>query len=119
MTDQDRRDREQVPEEDREQAPEDELAREEADAAAAEAGSIGGRGGAEGVGESERPIAEGGGGVAEGFEQAEKDLIDSAERGKERNPIEDAGEVEDQPDPAVHGEPDTARASEAEEESES
>jgi hypothetical protein len=95
----------------------DELAREEADAAA-EAGEIGGRGGAEGVDESERPLAEGGGGVAEGFEQAEKDLIDSAERGKERNPIADAGEPEDERDPAVHGEPDTARSSEAEEQAE-
>jgi hypothetical protein len=95
--------------------PEEELVREEAEAAAAEAGAIGGRGGAEGVRESERPLAEAGGGVAEGFEQAEKDLVDSAERGKDRNPIEDAGESEAHEDPATHGEPDTARASEAEE----
>jgi hypothetical protein len=95
--------------------PDEALAREEADVAAAEAGAIGGRGGAEGVDESERPLAEGGGGVAEGFEQAEKDLIDSAERGKERDPIEDAGEPEAEVDPATHGEPDTPRSSEAEE----
>ncbi len=55
----------------------------EADAAAAEAAAIGGRvPEEEHLDPAERPVAEGGGGYAEGFEQAEADLIEAAEHGE-------------------------------------
>lgn len=57
------------------------LADEEADAAAAEAGAIGGPGADQDLDPAERAPAEGGGGESEGFEQAEKDLIEHASHG--------------------------------------
>jgi len=55
----------------------------EAEAAAAEAGAIGGHVDAEDdVDPAQRAVEEGGGGYAEGFEQAEADLIESAEHGE-------------------------------------
>jgi hypothetical protein len=54
---------------------------EEAAAAAREAGEIGGRVPDEGIPESERPVREGGGGEAEGFEVAEEDLVEHATHG--------------------------------------
>ena len=66
-----------VPEPDRDRVD------EEAEAAAAEAGAIGGRVGIEDEADpAQRAVAEGGGGYAEGFEQAEADLIESAEHGE-------------------------------------
>jgi hypothetical protein len=59
----------------------DELVEDEADAAAAEAGAIGGRGSNEDADPAERPLAEGGEGEAEGFEQAERDLVEHASHG--------------------------------------
>ncbi len=59
----------------------DERAREEADAAAKEAGQIGGRSGVENLPESERAPAEAGGGVSEGFEQSEELLREQAQHG--------------------------------------
>lgn len=62
-------------------------AQEEADRAAAEAASIGGvpssePGAAEGLpDDAERPLAEAGQGEAEGFEQAEQELIEHASHG--------------------------------------
>ena len=53
----------------------------EADAAAAEAGAIGGQGSGEDLPEAERAVAEGGGGEAEGFEQAEELLQEHASHG--------------------------------------
>lgn len=50
-------------------------------AAAAAAAAIGGRAGDEDVDPAERPLQEAGEGEAEGFELAEQDLIDAAERG--------------------------------------
>lgn len=85
----------------------DDAAQREADAAAAEAGAIGGRSGSEDLDESERPLAEGGGGVAEGFEQAEAELEENATHGDgQANPLRDAGEAEAERDPATHGEAD-------------
>jgi len=85
----------------------DDVAQREADAAAAEAGAIGGRSGNEDLEESERPVAEGGGGVAEGFEQAEADLEENATHGDgQANPLRDAGQPEAELDPATHGEAD-------------
>lgn len=65
--------------------------------AGAEAGAIGGISGEEGLPEAERPLAEAGEGEAEGFEQAEEQLIESASHGDasghpngDRLPVEDA-----------------------------
>ena len=63
--------------------PDRDLVDAEAAAAAAEAARIGGRvPEEEGLDPAERPVAEGGGGYAEGFEEAEADLIESAEHGE-------------------------------------
>ncbi len=51
----------------------------ESDAAAAEAGQIGGRVEDDDLDPAARPLAEAGGGYAEGFELAEADLIERAE----------------------------------------
>lgn len=51
----------------------------EIDAAGGEAARIGGRAGDEYLDPAERPLAEAGEGVAEGFELAEDDLIEAAE----------------------------------------
>ena len=65
-----------------ESRPQDEeLVEEEAEAAAAEAGSIGGRGSNEDDDPAERPLEEAGEGESEGFEQAERDLIEHASHG--------------------------------------
>ena len=56
----------------------DALAAEEAAAAAAEAASIGGPVPDDGLDPAERPVIEGGGGVAEGFEQSEEELVRQA-----------------------------------------
>lgn len=63
--------------------PDRDIADAEADAAAAEAAAIGGRvPEEEDLDPAERPVAEAGGGYAEGFEQAEADLIEAAEHGE-------------------------------------
>lgn len=63
----------------------DALAEREERAAAAEAGSIGG-GRPDYPGEEERrAVEEGGGGVAEGFEEAERELIEAAGHGERRH----------------------------------
>ncbi len=73
-----------------EETPEDPLVQEEEDAAAAEAGSIGGRRpeyeDEEGdpVDEATRPMIESGEGVEEGFETAESDLREAATHGENR-----------------------------------
>jgi hypothetical protein len=51
----------------------------ESDAAAAEAAQIGGRVEDDNLDPAERPLAEAGGGYAEGFELAEEELIENAE----------------------------------------
>lgn len=56
----------------------DALAEEEAAAAAAEAASIGGPAPDDDLDPAERPVIEGGGGVAEGFEQSEDELVRQA-----------------------------------------
>ena len=56
----------------------DRLAEREAAAAALEAASIGGPSPDDDVDPAERPVAEGGGGEAEGFEQAERGLVGQA-----------------------------------------
>ena len=56
----------------------DALAAEQAQAAAAEAGAIGGPDPQPELDPADRPVAEGGGGEAEGFEQAEEALVGQA-----------------------------------------
>jgi len=86
----------------------DPLARQEEDAAAAEAGAIGGRSGMEDMDEAERASAEHGGGESEGFEQAEELLEEEATHGNSAvNPLRDAPKAEDRPpDLDAHGEAD-------------
>lgn len=71
---------------------------EETEAAAAEAGRIGGVAGDEDLDPAERPLAEGGEGVAEGFEQAEEALIEHASHGDQQSAhavLHDQGADED------------------------
>ena len=81
--------------EDRELLPEepdpDALAAEQAEAAAAEAGAIGGPDPQPELDPADRPVAEGGGGEAEGFEQAEEALVGQASH--EDVPADPAGEA--------------------------
>jgi len=88
----------------------DDLVREEEAAAAKAAGKIGGVAGDEkDFDPAMRPVYEAGGGEAEGFEQAESDLIDNAQHGDGRgDPLSDAftGEVESDRSGAEYGEAD-------------
>lgn len=87
--------------------PDEELIRQEEDAAAAEAGQIGGRSGMEGMDEAERAAAEHGGGESEGFEQAEELLKEQAtHEGPSIDPLEQVAAAEEEEDPSVHGEAD-------------
>ena len=84
----------------------------ETDAAADEAGRIGGRAPAN-EDPARRPVDEAGGGEAEGFELAEADLRENAEHGElnPRDPIRDAFTPEEETDVAdpEYGEADDAR----------
>ncbi len=98
-------------------------AREEAEAAAAEAAAIGGRAGSqppseEPVDEASRAVVEGGGGEAEGFEQAEHELVEHASHGNQhaaRQAIEDAPDTSEDDRAAEGGEADEERSSERDE----
>ena len=94
----------------------DRLAEEQAAAAAAEAAQIGGPPPPEDdLDPAERPVAEAGGGVAEGFEQAEADLIRQASHEDEGVPPTDnllAGAPEDARVTAVYGDADEVEATE-------
>jgi hypothetical protein len=79
------------------------------EAAAAEAGSIGGPAPDYKGGEESRPLEEGGGGVAEGFEESERDLVEAAGHGEPRHsPADDefTGEIRSDAATAEYGEPD-------------
>lgn len=92
---------EMKPEEER-----DPIAREEAEAAEAEAARIGGDVPRDTDDPAEQPLLEGGEGEAEGFELAERDLENIAEHGdQQRFPAGLAGEPEE-PSEAAYGEPD-------------
>jgi hypothetical protein len=101
----------------------DELAAGEADRAAAEAERIGGRPSSEQspqdrVDEADQPLSEAGEGEAEGFEQAERELIERATHGDQhaaRRVIEDAPLDSDDLLAAEGGEADHERSSEREE----
>jgi hypothetical protein len=85
----------------------DPIADEETDAAAAEAARIGGLAPDDPVVDpAQRPLIEGGEGVAEGFELAEEELIDRAAHGDQRHfPDIDVPGPEETSDTA-YGEPD-------------
>lgn len=59
--------------------------REQAELAAREAASIGGAGSDQDLDPAERPVREAGGGEAEGFEDAEAELIEHASHGDEQS----------------------------------
>jgi hypothetical protein len=93
--------------------------RQQEEAAAAEAGAIGGQVSSDPTSvtddEAERPLTEAGEGEAEGFEQAEQELIDHASHGDQhaaRRAIEDAPETAEDPRAAPDGEADFERSSE-------
>jgi hypothetical protein len=71
---------------------------EETDAAASEAAEIGGQSGSEERDPALRPVSEAGGGEAEGFEDAERALIDHASHGDQHAAhtiLHDAGRQEE------------------------
>jgi hypothetical protein len=91
--------------------------REQEEAAAAEAGAIGGRvdGGRD---EATRPLDEAGQGESEGFEQAERELVEHASHGDQhaaRRVIQDAPDEVDDPRAAEDAEVDALRSTELEE----
>ncbi|HEX8688654.1 MAG TPA: hypothetical protein VF729_00245 [Solirubrobacterales bacterium] len=86
---------------------------EEEEAAAAEAGRIGGRSGMEGMDEAERASAEHGGGEAEGFEEAEALLEEQASHGDPAvDPLALAPEPEIDEELAEFGEADEIESTE-------
>jgi len=88
---------------------------EEIDAAAAEAGRIGGVAGDEDLDPAQRPVIESGGGEAEGFEQAEAALIEHASHGDQQSAhavIHDAGRPEQPGADAEDAEADYEHSSE-------
>ncbi len=94
----------------------DAFEREEEEAAAQDAGAIGGVAGDEDLGAADRPVSEGGGGEAEGFELAEQDLVEHASHGDQQSgrvPLHDQGAPEEDPG-ATYGEADSERSSELE-----
>jgi hypothetical protein len=89
---------------------------DEEDAAAAEAARIGGVAGDEDLDPARRPVIEGGGGEAEGFEEAEEALIEHASHGDQQSAhaiLHDRGRDE-QLSPADDAEADHERSSECE-----
>jgi hypothetical protein len=100
--------------------PDRDPAREEEEAAAAEAAAIGGRVSSEPPAgeepdEAARPLVEAGQGEAEGFEEAERELVEHASHGDQhaaRKAIEDAPEEADDSRAAESGEADDERSSE-------
>ena len=109
MEDQERLNEQQVPE------SEESLVSDAEREAAEEAGAIGGKGGADEVAdEAQRPVAEAGGGEAEGFELAERDLEKHATNLEGPSPRNEAFTPEQERSDAEYGEADEERSSEDE-----
>jgi hypothetical protein len=103
-----------TPDPDREPPLDEAFVEEEEEAAASEAGAVGGRR-AEGddASEAERPVEEAGGGVAEGFEDTEEELIEHASHGDPApDPTANAGATEAERSDAEYGEADHEESSE-------
>jgi hypothetical protein len=95
--------------EERDRTRADERVKREEEQAAAAARAIGGPAPPAGGDEASRPVEEAGGGEAEGFEQAERELGEEASHGENRwDPETDAFSPEEEADhsSAVYGEPD-------------
>jgi hypothetical protein len=98
-----------------------EFEREQEDLAAAEAGSIGGStssetSGAEAEDPAQQPLIEAGEGEAEGFEQAERELVEHASHGDQhaaRQAIEDVSGSPEDPRATPAGEADEELSTEA------
>src|SRR5215211_3291741 len=89
--------------------PDEQLVAEEESAAAAEAARIGGPSPHDAADPAMEPVYQAGGGEQEGFEAAERDLIENATHGDQTaNPLRDAftPEVESDRSTAVYGESD-------------
>ena len=89
--------------------------RRETEAAAREAAGIGGIAGDEDLDPAERPVLEGGGGQAEGFEQAEELLIEHASHGDQQSAhavLHDQGSPEEPNGAREDSEPDHEHSSE-------
>lgn len=89
--------------------------REEELAAGEEAAAIGGVAGDEHLPPAQRPLVEAGEGVAEGFEESERELIEAASHGDPPgHPLADRFRAEDERagDPTIYGEADHERVSE-------
>lgn len=98
-----------------EPAPGDATAIEETEAAAEEAGAIGGQTPSQDLDPAQQAVSEGGEGEAEGFELAEEELVESASHGTPAgNPLGDRGPAEDAAteDLASYGEADHVEVSE-------
>jgi hypothetical protein len=90
---------------------------DEIDAAAAEAAQIGGVAGDEDLDPAQRAVIEGGGGEAEGFEEAEEALVEHASHGDQQSAhavLHDAGRAEETGVTAEDAEADYERSSERE-----
>lgn len=81
-------------------------AEEETEAAAAEAGHIGGDAPIESDDPAQQPLIEAGQGEAEGFELAEKKLVDIASHGDQRGFPDDLAPPPEEPGNAEFGEAD-------------
>jgi hypothetical protein len=95
--------------EDNRRGDEDSLELHEEQAAAEEARRIGGPAPDYEGAEEARPVEEGGGGVAEGFEESERELVEAAGHGERRhNPADDEFPGEERADESTagYGEPD-------------
>lgn len=94
--------------------PDELIVREQEAEAAREAGRIGGRSGMEDMDEAQRASYEHGGGEAEGFEQAEERLRETAthEDGRRVDPVRDAPEPEAELPHLDYGEGDSLRSTE-------
>jgi hypothetical protein len=92
----------------------EQFVREQEEAAAAEAGAIGGQGSNEDLDPAERPLAEAGEGESEGFEDSEKALIEHASHGDSGpDPSNQAGLAEEPGGAeATYGEADQALSNE-------
>jgi hypothetical protein len=89
-----------------EEHEEEELAVEEAEAAAEEAGAIGGKVPRDADDPAKQPVVEGGEGEAEGFELAERDLEDIASHGDQRRFPDNVPSDPEEPTDAEYGEAD-------------
>lgn len=85
------------------------LAKEEAEAAAAEAAGIGGEVAKDSEDPAEQPLIEAGEGEAEGFELAERDLEDIASHGDQHRFPDNVPPPSEEQSGAVYGEADEAK----------